>query len=28
MRIALAEVKRLDDEHGYGMSAKSPVEFT
>jgi hypothetical protein len=24
MRIALAEVNRLDNEHGYGMSAKSP----
>ena len=24
MRIALAEVNRLDYEHGYGVSAKSP----
>jgi len=24
MRIALAEVTRLDNEHGYGPSAKSP----
>jgi hypothetical protein len=24
MRIALAEVNRLDKEHGYGPSAKSP----
>ena len=24
MRIALAEVNRLDNEHGYGPSAKSP----
>ena len=24
MRIALAEVNRLDNEHGYGVSAKSP----
>jgi hypothetical protein len=24
MRIALAEVNRLDNKHGYGMSAKSP----
>jgi hypothetical protein len=28
MRIALAEVNRLDNKHGYGMSAKSPDEFT
>ena len=27
MRIALAEVNRLDNKHGYGMSAKSPAEF-
>jgi hypothetical protein len=26
MRIALAEVNRLDNEHGYGMSARSPDE--
>jgi hypothetical protein len=26
MRIALAEVNRLDNEHGYGISAKSPDE--
>ena len=26
MRIALAEVNRLDNVHGYGMSAKLPVE--
>ena len=26
MRIALAEVNRLDNEHGYGMSAKLPDE--
>jgi hypothetical protein len=24
MQIALAEVSRLDNEHGYGMSAESP----
>jgi len=24
MRVALAEVNRLDNEHGYGLSAKSP----
>jgi hypothetical protein len=28
MRIALAEVNRLDNEHGYGASAKSPDELT
>jgi hypothetical protein len=28
MRIALAEVNRLDNKHGYGISAKSPDEFT
>ena len=28
MRIALAEVNRLDKEHGYGVSAKSPDELT
>jgi hypothetical protein len=28
MRIALAEVNRLDNEHGYGVSAKSPDELT
>ena len=28
MRIALAEVKRLDNEHGYGPSAKSPNNAT
>jgi hypothetical protein len=28
MRIALAEVTRLDNEHGYGVSAKSPNELT
>jgi hypothetical protein len=27
MRIALAEVNRLDTEHGYGVSAKSPDEL-
>ena len=26
MRIALAEVNRLDNKHGYGISAKSPDE--
>jgi hypothetical protein len=26
MRIALAEVNRLDNEHGYGISAKLPDE--
>jgi len=26
MRIALAEVNRLDNEHGYGVSAKLPDE--
>jgi hypothetical protein len=28
MRIALAEVNRLDREHGYGLSAKSPDKLT
>ena len=28
MRIALAEVNRLDSEHGYGSSAKSPDKLT
>jgi hypothetical protein len=28
MRIALAEVTRLDNEHGYGPSAKSPNNLT
>jgi hypothetical protein len=28
MRIALAEVNRLDNEHGYGGPAKSPNELT
>jgi hypothetical protein len=28
MRIALAEVNRLDKEHGYGVSAKSPDKLT
>ena len=28
MRIALAEVNRLDNEHGYGPSAKSPKDHT
>jgi hypothetical protein len=28
MRIALAEVNRLDKEHGYGLSAESPDELT
>jgi len=28
MRIALAEVNRLDNEHGYGSSAKSPNNLT
>ena len=28
MRIALAEVNRLDNEHGYGPSAKSPNNLT
>jgi hypothetical protein len=28
MRIALAEVNRLDREHGFGPSAKSPDELT
>jgi hypothetical protein len=28
MRIALAEVNRLDNEHGYGPSAKSPNDPT
>jgi hypothetical protein len=28
MRIALAEVNRLDNEHCYGVSAKSPDELT
>ncbi|HEV2665803.1 MAG TPA: hypothetical protein VG324_12880 [Blastocatellia bacterium] len=28
MRIALAEVNRLDNKHGCGMSAKSSDEFT
>ena len=28
MRIALAEVNRLDNKHGYGTSAKSSDEFT
>jgi len=28
MRIALAEVNRLDNEHGYNVSAKSPDELT
>jgi hypothetical protein len=26
MRIALAEVNRLDNKHGYGLSANSPDE--
>jgi hypothetical protein len=28
MRIALAEVNRLDRKHGYGPSAESPDELT
>jgi hypothetical protein len=28
MRIALAEVNRLDDEHGYGVSAQAPNNLT
>ena len=28
MRIALAEVKRLDNRHGYGPSAESPDKLT
>ena len=28
MRIALAEVKRLDKEHGFGRSVKSPSKLT
>jgi hypothetical protein len=28
MRIALSEVNRLDNEHGYGPSAKSPNNLT
>jgi hypothetical protein len=28
MRIALAEVNRLDDEHGYGVSAELPDNLT
>ena len=28
MRIALAEVNRLDNKYGYGMSAKSPNNLT
>jgi hypothetical protein len=28
MRIALAEVSRLDNKHGYGPSAKSPYKLT
>ena len=28
MRIALAEVNRLDNEHGFGSSAKSPNNLT
>jgi chromosome condensin MukBEF MukE localization factor len=28
MRIALAEVNRLDKEHGYGLSAESPDKLT
>jgi hypothetical protein len=28
MRIALAEVNRLDNEHGYGPSANSPNNLT
>ena len=28
MRIALAEVNRLDNKHGYGQSAKAPDKLT
>jgi hypothetical protein len=28
MRIALAEVNRLDREHGFGSSAESPDKLT
>ena len=28
MRIALAEVNRLDSKHGYGQSAKAPDKLT
>jgi len=28
MRIALAEVSRLDNKHGYGTSAESPDKLT
>jgi hypothetical protein len=28
MRIALAEVNRLDKEHGFGLSAESPDKLT
>jgi hypothetical protein len=28
MRIALAEVNRLDREHGFGLSAESPDKLT